>query len=144
MSSSSRTSPQIIDIGAPSWCWSQLGTVGEGILSYEASRGRVCLAVPYVVTDRQISIPLASFNETGWRAAGADTQLEVGGLTSDGLRWVVRATAVAERVDLFGQSSLARSRRLHPANGVGSASPTDKLFLRDPLVGGFVRPPSTD
>jgi hypothetical protein len=139
MSSSSQRSLQIIDIGAPGWCWSQLGAGGEGILSYQAPRGRISLAVPYAVTDRRISIALASFNETGWRAAGADTQLEVSGLTPDDLRWVVRATGLAERVDLSGRSGLAYARRVHPANraGSGSVGSSDRLFLRTPRVRGF-------
>jgi len=139
MSSSSPTSVPIIDIAGPGWCWSQLGAAGEGILSYQDARGRTSLAVPYTVTDQQIAIPLAAFNETGWRAAGTDTQLEVTGLTDDDLRWVVRVTGTAERGHLPEPSGAAHSRRVHPANGAGprSGEPWDRLHLREPRVRGF-------
>ena len=136
MSSPSQTSSRIIDIGASEWCWSQLGAGGEGILTFKAARGRSSLAVPYAVTGRQISIQLAAFNETGWRAAGVDAQLAVSGLTADDMRWVVRATGLAERAR---PSALEHSQQVHPANPVGSGSAvsSDWLRLRTPHVRGF-------
>jgi hypothetical protein len=135
----SQASHQVIDIGAPGWCWSRLGLGGEGILSYETARGRLSLAVPYVVIGRRISIALASFNVTGWRAAGSDTRLEVSGTTPDGLRWVVRVTGRADPGDRSGPTGAAYSRQVHPSNGVGhtSAVRPDRLFLREPRVRGF-------
>jgi hypothetical protein len=135
MSFASPAAPHIIDIGSPGWCWTQLGQDGEGILSYESSQGRVNLAVPYAVVDRQIAISLASFNTAGWSAAGSSAQLEVSGVTGDDLRWVVRATGTGER---SGQRGLAHSRRVHPSNPAGAnlASP-DRLILLAPRVRGF-------
>ena len=136
---SSEPSHRTIDMEAPSWCWSHLGTGGEGILSYETSRGRRSLAVPYAVSGRQITIPLGWFNQTGWRAAGSDTRLEVSGRTPDDLRWVVRATGTAERMDSSDQSGLGQPLRIHPANGIGSgaAQPPNQLSLKTPRMRGF-------
>ena len=142
MSSSSPASlapSQVIDIGTTSWCWSQLGLGGEGILSYPGARGRASLAVPYVVVDHQISISLAPFNHTGWLAEGTDTRLEVTGRTPDDQRWVVRATGQAKRGDRSGPAGDAHARRVHPSSGVGydTAVRSDRLFLQDPRVRGF-------
>jgi hypothetical protein len=140
MSTSFPMSFQIIDMGASSWCWTQLGAGGEGMLSFEDQRGRLSLAVLYAVTDAQISIPLASPDAVGWRAAGAETCLEVRGVTSDDVRWVVRATGTAEQADRSGSLGLARCRQLHPSNGrSSSAASSDRLHLRKPRVRGFYR-----
>lgn len=138
MSTSSPMSFQIIDLGASSWCWTQLGAGGEGILTFEAPRGRMSLAVLYAVTDRRITIPLASPDAAGWRAAGAETCLEVRGVTADDVRWVVRATGTAEQANRSGPFGLTRCRQLHPANGrSSSAGSSDRLHLRKPRVRGF-------
>jgi hypothetical protein len=136
MSVPSQADLRIIDIGAPSWCWSQLGTEGVGILSYGSLRGRLSLAVPYAVRDRQITIPMGSFNAAGWLADGVESRLEVSGLTPDGLKWVVRATGTPQRLELPGR---ARSRWMHPSNGVGDDfdKPSDWLVLWIPRVRGF-------
>jgi hypothetical protein len=142
MSPQFQESRPIIDMGAPSWCWAQLGLEGEGILSYQASRGRTSLAVPYAVTDGRITIPLAGFNEAGWRASGTDTCLEVSGRTRDDRRWVVRATGTADRVEPDASAALAHARRVHPANRSGSAgSPWERLYLREPRVRGYYETP---
>lgn len=138
MSFSSQSDP-IIDIGAPGWCWSQLGTGGVGILSHGGSQGRLSLAVPYAVIGQQISVPLAVVNQAGWSAAGAESCLEVTGRTHDDLRWVVRATGLAERAHLPRQPGRAHAREMHPSNGLGYASevPSDWLVLWTPRVRGF-------
>ncbi|WP_375431852.1 hypothetical protein [uncultured Friedmanniella sp.] len=132
-----QTDVHVIDIGAPGWCWSRLGTTGEGILSYDGPRGRQSLAVPYTVTGRQIAIPLASFNDAGWLAAGNETRLEVSSRPGT-QRWVVRATGMAER-DPAEPDRLAYSRYVHPANNPGSnsAALSRRLVLVAPRVRGF-------
>jgi hypothetical protein len=135
----------VIDIGAPSWCWSHLGAAGEGILSYQSPRGRSSLAVPYTVTGQQISMPLACFNSAGWSAAGAEVCLEISGLTPDGLRWVVRASGVAERDDQTWSPGLAYARRVHPAakNDRTPTTAMDQLVLAAPRIRGFYETPLT-
>lgn len=143
MSLTSATAIHVIDVGTAGWCWSRLGPGGEGILSYEASRGRRSLAVPYTVSGQEIAIPLAPFNDAGWLAVGTEAQLEVTGVTPDDLRWVVRVTASAERANPATSAGLAQSRRMHPSTsaGHGAVVGSDRLALRTPRVRGFYETP---
>ncbi len=135
---SSQAPCRVIDIGTPSWCWSQLTLGGEGIISCPGGWGRLSVAVPYTVVGHQISIFVASFNELSWGAAGADIRLEVSGRTADDQRWVVRATAKAERGDHLLRFGDAHARRMHPSNdAVHDPVPSERLYLQEPRVRGF-------
>ena len=111
---------RIIDIAPASWCKTRLAGAEEGLLSYPSPHGRVALAVPYAVSDEQITIPLAPFNCTGWLAEEQEATLEVMGVDGEDVRWTVRATGTAQRAGSHG-SALDRSvsRRSHPAAGTG-------------------------
>jgi hypothetical protein len=85
----------------------------------------VTLAVPYIVAGGQITIPLATFNDTGLLAVEAETTLEVTGTEDGGGRWLVRATGVARRAAGPSDLNLAVARRCHPATG--SACPGHAL-----------------
>jgi hypothetical protein len=124
----------VIAIGSPDWCWSQLGAAGDGVLSCASWRGPLSLPVPYAVTDRLVSVSLAWFNDAGWSAAGVTTRLEVSGVSSEGLRWMVRATGTADHSQPRG---LAYSRRAHPSNQPDD-SPAEAagLVLLSPRVQG--------
>lgn len=130
---------RVIDIGTPDWCWSKLGGDKQGALSYQGAYGRVCLDVGYAVTGHQVTIALASSTSTGWSAAGEEACLEITGSTEDELRWVVRATGVAERSHPGRSAELALCRTLHPALGTSgvSARPEDGLVLLSLRVRGF-------
>lgn len=120
MTSSPQADTRTVDIAPADWCWSRLTDADEGLLSYSTPDGRVALTVPYAVTNQQITIPLAPFNCTGWSAVEQESTLEVIGAEAENLRWIVRATGIAQRAG--GRSNvLSRpiSRRSHPAAGPG-------------------------
>jgi hypothetical protein len=133
------TGDRIIDIGPPEWCWGHLHDADEGILSYQTSRGRIGLAVPYTLADRQIIIPVAPFNDTAWLAAGGEATLEVNGSHGNGLRWVVRATGPVRRAGSMSPTSQDLAHRSHPANGPDRRpkAPSDRLVLPSARVRGF-------
>jgi len=124
-------------IGAPGWCWSHLADAEEGVLSYSTPRGPVALAVPYAVTNHQITIPMAPFNDTGWLATDGEATLEVTGTDSEDMRWRVRATGLARRAASWSAASII-ARQSHPAagNGCPSVAPADGLVLPSARVRG--------
>jgi len=93
MTAPSAVDRHIIDIGPPQWCWSHLNGAAEGLLSYRTGRSAIALAVPYTITEKHVTIPVAPFNDAAWLAASGEATLEVTGLHGDGLRWVVRSWA---------------------------------------------------
>ena len=127
-----------IDIASPDWCWSRLADADEGRLSYSTSRGQVSLAVPYAVTNEQITIPMASFNDAGWLAVDSEATLEVIG-TQSNLGWLVRATGIAHRAGLPSAWKRMNSRQCHPA--AGSAWPpggaSEWLMLPEVRLRGY-------
>lgn len=128
---------RVIDIGTPDWCWTQLATVSEGLLTYRSPRGRLSLVVPYTVAEDQIMIPMAPFNEPGWLAAGGEVTLEVMGAHDADLRWVVRASTVAVRMPTATRTG-GTLRPWHPSDGFRPGSEQlDGLLLPAPRVRGF-------
>ena len=129
---------RIIDIGPPEWCWGHLRGADEGILSYQTSRGRIALVVPYTIAGQQITIPVAPFNDTAWLAAGGEATLEVTGIDDAGQRWVVRASGLVQAGSLR-PTDQNFARRCHPANGPGwrSQAVSDRLVLPSARVRGF-------
>jgi hypothetical protein len=124
----------IIAIGSPDWCWTRLGAAGDGILSCASWTSPLSLPVPYVVIDRLVTVSLAWFNHAGWSAAGLTARLEVSGITSAGLRWMVRATGTADQT---GPRGLEYARRAHPSNQSDESPPgAAGLVLLTPRVQG--------
>jgi len=94
----------------------------------------VTLAVPYIVASGQITIPLATVNDTGWLAVGAESTLEVTGTEDGGRRWLVRATGVAQRAAGSSDLDLAVARRSHPAAGSACSGHSSSGWLVLPTV----------
>jgi hypothetical protein len=137
----SQVSAPTTDMEAFSWCWSHLGSGGEGILSYDTSQGRLSFTVPYIVASRQITIPLTSFDETVWQSDSAQTSLEVSGRTSNDLRWVIRVTGTAERGEPTNMPGLGLLDRVPRVGHVCSdrVDLSDRLHLRTHRVRGFFK-----
>lgn len=98
MTSLAQEDHRVVEIDSPSWCWSELMAIHEGMLSFTSFSRRVSLAVPYAVDRQQILIGMAPINVNGWRAAGSQATLEIVGTDHDRRRWVVRATGHADRI----------------------------------------------
>lgn len=126
---------RLIDLATPDWCWARLSGASEGVLSYRGERRHSSLAVAYTLTDRQITIPVATFNDAGHLAAGNEVTLEVIGHFDGDLRWVVRATGFAEQVFLPDRSGRSRTRLKRPVHGAPVGA--DGLLLTVSRIRGF-------
>jgi hypothetical protein len=132
---------RIIDIAAPARCWAHLRHTTEGILSSRSTRGSTSLAVAYTVDDRQVTIPIGSYNEAAHLLAGREVTLGLTGHDDEGLRWVVRATGVAVlSPPTLRSGTLAACRDSHPAHGAASR-PNDVLLLPVTRLRGYYQTP---
>jgi hypothetical protein len=128
---------RIIDLATPPWCWAQLRSATEGILSYRSARGLASLAVTYTLTDRQIVIPIAAYNGRAHLAIDTEVTLALTGQDDEGLRWVVRATGIADlAVASSGSGGLTACRQSHPAHGAASRA-NEALLLPVARLRGF-------
>jgi hypothetical protein len=123
----------------PYWCWSQLTSTREGILSFSSSGRQVTLAVPYAVERQRLIIAIAPRNVIGWRAVGTRVALEIAGTDEDRSRWLVRATGHVHR-DASSRHDAALLASPLDRPRLSSDPPAHQLTMPLVYVRGFYAP----
>jgi hypothetical protein len=129
----------VTDLGTLEWCWARLLTSTEGMLFSHAGLRPPRLAVRYSVEDGQVQIPMGSFPGAAL-LVGSQVTLGLAGHAGDGLRWVVRASGVAQLSTLTVDSLDARRDRRPARYPVPEAART--LLLDVDRLRGYHRAPS--
>jgi hypothetical protein len=135
---------RVIELGDPDWCWSHLLTATHGVLTSPGTPGAVSHHVTYTVVDRQLVVAAAEDGRVLQLLAGSEVELDLSGRAGNGVRWVVRATGLAEPTFLRGAAaSLDGSRSSHPARGAGQV-PVDGLLMPAFRLRGYRDAPLED
>lgn len=137
----SQVGAQVIDLGDLDWCWRRLHHATRGTLSSPGAQKPVGLDVAYVVTEGQIVISAVAGSGVLQRLSGTEVTLGLVGRSSDGTRWVVRATGVAQHSLVPARSATVTGcRGSHPARGVDLAQ-VDALVLPRYRLRGYRETP---
>jgi hypothetical protein len=132
---------RVIELGDPDWCWSHLVTATHGVLTSPGSPGTAGHDVTYAVVDRELVVAARKDGRVLQLLAGSEVELDLTGRADDGVRWVVRATGLAEPTFLRGAAaSPAGSGNGRPARQV----PVDALLVPAFRLRGYREAPLED
>jgi hypothetical protein len=127
---------RVIHLADPGWCWTRLRSTALGVLSSQSPAPPVAEDVTYTVVGGEIVVPVPWDSEALHLLAGHEVTLGLSGRGEDGLRWVLRASGVAEFAMVRSSPvTLEDCRSSHPAHGPAFASTDTMLVAVDRLRG---------